>query len=106
MSSIAEEFEKAMYEVYERAKRDYHYKATLFLAMLQRDGGLATAQKLLAKDAPQYGLLRLSELGALKNSMENTVLNPRFAELFLTRERETARQRLLDFGFTPGGWEE
>ncbi|MCW5937606.1 MAG: hypothetical protein KIT11_09910 [Fimbriimonadaceae bacterium] len=77
------------------------YNATLFRRMLKQYRGLGTARKLLAADAPQYGLLRLKEIGLLAHSLENTVLNPKYADLFLTREKETARERSQSFGFTP-----
>jgi hypothetical protein len=96
--NLKAEFHKAMESVYETAANDYKYTATIFKKMLVKHGGLVTAQRLLGADAPQYGLLRLKELGALKISMEYVVLDPKYRELFMTRELETAKQRLIDFG--------
>jgi hypothetical protein len=90
-----------MHLVYTRAKQEYHYDAKVFKALLTQNSGLTVAQNLLKADAPQYGLLRLKELRALHISLENVVLNPKYSDLFLTREKEIARQRLADFGFTP-----
>ena len=105
MTNLEAEFDQAMHRVYERAKVEYRYDAKIFKALLAQHKGLKVAQDLLKADAPQYGLLRLKELNALHISMENTVLNPKYADLFLTKEKDVARQRLADFGFTPGGWE-
>jgi hypothetical protein len=99
------DFDQAMHDVYLRAKSEYKYDAKIFKALLAQHKGLKVAQDLLKTDAPQYSLLRLRELDALHISMENTVLNPKFLNLFLTREKDVARQRLTDFSFTPGGWE-
>lgn len=101
---LAAELDAELRQTDELAKK-HGYNATLFRQMLRQHGGLGTAQRLLSTEAPQYGLLRLKELGLLKNSLENTVLNPKYDELFLTKEKRTARERLDDFHFEPGGWE-
>lgn len=104
LKRLEEEFHRELEETDAVATAN-GYRPTLFRQMLVQHRGLGTAQRLLAADAPQYGLLRLMELGLLKHSMEHAVLNPTYAELFTTREKGTARERLEAFGCEIGGWE-
>ena len=92
--SYAEEFEKAMQALPERAETSCPgYRPTLFRREVQLHGGLATARKFLSTgQVAQSGLQRLAECGALHVSMECLVL--RYWRLFNEEERNVALQRL------------
>ena len=55
---VRAEFERAMKDVYVRAKSEANYTATYFLGMLSDYGGLGTAQRLLASTQASTGLHR------------------------------------------------
>jgi len=97
--SVAAEFEKAMYELYMRARTEAHYHPSYFRNMLAGRGGLATARKLLAAPTISDGFAALWERGRLDLTVEALVVQPRFAELFTPEEIEIARSRLEQFGF-------
>jgi len=50
MSELTNEFDRAMWEIYNRAKNECHYDANRFKQMLCDHGGVDTAVRLL--DAP------------------------------------------------------
>ncbi len=77
------------------------YKPTYFIQMLERDGGLKTARKLIASRGPQKGLFTLQQLGLLGDSMEAVMLQDRFQSLFNEEELGEARLRLQELGY-PG----
>lgn len=52
-------------------------------------------------DSPWGGLFTLWDLKRLGMSMENLVLQPRYASLFTDEELKIARKRLEDLKFTP-----
>ncbi len=98
----AEDFDKAMIQVYVRAKKEVKYNATFFLQMVQDRGGIQTAKDLLkTREDIQSGLVKLWELGRLDLSVENLVLQPEWKSLFTDEELGIARQRLKDHGFVP-----
>ena len=97
---LEDEFHRAMQDVYEQAAK-LGYRATRFLQLLRRRGGLAAAKQLLGRPGISPGLTRLWELQSLDISMEATVLQPRFRSLFSHEELQTACQRLKDLDWHP-----
>lgn len=73
MSDLSDLFHRNMIQVYENAK-DQDYFATYFKGMLDQNGGVETAKRLLSKSQPQTGLFRLWELKMLDSSMEALVI--------------------------------
>lgn len=98
MTPLEKEFETAMLDIYEQAKR-FKYYPTYFLRMVQEHGGVGAAKRLLAAPNAQQGLFTLWELGGLDFSMEALVSEPKFQPLFTEIEIAEARRRLekLDY---------
>jgi hypothetical protein len=96
-------FTSAMREIYRRAKAELGYNASYFIQMLANDGAVTTARHLVMSSRPSEGFTTLWERGRLDLTVEAHVIDPRFAELFSDDEVETARRRLIDYGFSPGG---
>ena len=94
-------FERAMRNVYVRAKKEANYTATYFLTMLSEHGGLGTAHRLLASSEVSSGFAALYERGRLDLTVEALVVKPEFASLFSEEEIEIAQQRLDQLGYRP-----
>lgn len=75
------------------------YKPNYFIQMLEHDGGLKTAKKLIASQGPQKGLFTLQGLGLLGESMEAVMLQERFKSLFTEEELAEAHRRLEELGY-------
>jgi hypothetical protein len=88
-----------MIGIYEDA-RSIGYVATRFLQMVSERGGLRTAHDLLATDTPSEGFTALWELRRLDLTVEAAVLEPEFESLFTDTERDVARRRLNDYGYS------
>lgn len=101
MSKAETEFNKAMMDIYRRAKSECSYTASYFLRMLLEHRGVETARILLAAKRPQEGFTKLWELGRPDLTVECLVLNERFRGLFGDHEREKARSRLREYDFDP-----
>ncbi len=97
--TLESEFHEAMLNIYVRARKECGYNATRFLQMVGEDQGLNTAKRLLASDAPQYGFTELWELKRLDLTMENLVLQEKWATLFTVQELGVARGRLAAHNF-------
>ena len=99
MAKLEDAFHAEMLQIYHQAKKHCKYNATRFYRMVNDKGGLATAKALLVSQEPQSGLTTLWECGRLDLSIEALVLDLRFEPLFSEKEKEVARQRLLDYGY-------
>jgi hypothetical protein len=97
-SALENQFHQAMIDIYLAAKCECGYNATYFIQMVESHGGVETAHRLLASDAPQTGFTVLWECGRLDLSVEAQVLKPEYASLFTEQERQIARLRLDDYG--------
>lgn len=94
-------FNEAMVNVYKRARQEAGYNATYFLKMISEIGGYDTARQLLHSPGVSAGFTALWERKRLDLSVEAVVLERRFADLFSDEEREIARARLEEYGYTP-----
>ena len=92
-------FDRAMKDVYVRAKKEANYTATYFLSMLSDYGGLGTARRLLASSEVSSGFAALYERERLDLTVEALVVKPEFAGLFTDEEVDIARQRLDQLGY-------
>ena len=99
---LVKQFDAAMKDVYVRAKHEVGYDAKAYLGMLAEYGGLGTAKRLLSSVSVSDGFVTLWERKRMDLAVENVVLRPKFAVLFTEHDRETARQRLLEYGFDVG----
>src|SRR5260221_459846 len=82
-----------------RAIERHKRKEARVIHMVTENGGVETAHLLLAKD-PTDGFTKLWEKKRLDLSVEALILKPQFASLFDEVERENARKRLADYGYT------
>ena len=95
--TLADEFYKAMrQDVYEEALK-IGYKATFFLQMLAKKGGLETAISLLGPASVQYGFTELWKRGRLDLTMEHLVIQERWSGLFTSDQVAVARDRLSEY---------
>ncbi|GHO73951.1 hypothetical protein KSD_17220 [Ktedonobacter sp. SOSP1-85] len=95
---LRQEFHEAMINLYRETMKAIGYRATQFYHMVNEEGGVETAHRLLAKE-PTDGFTKLWEKKRLDLSVEALVLKPQFASLFDENEREMARRRLKDFRY-------
>lgn len=101
MDVTENQFNQAMVQIYQTAKKDLGYNAARFAQMLGEQGGVATARQLLWSDQPSDGFTTLWEHHRLDLTVEAHVLQPQYAELFTEDDRDRALQRLKDYGWNP-----
>jgi hypothetical protein len=98
--TLAAAFDRAMEDLYRRARVEAGYNATLFLHMLHDRGGLGTARHLINADNPSEGYTRLFMAGRLDLTVEAVVVDePRWHPLFTADELDKARRRLAVYGY-------
>lgn len=88
-----------MLDIYQRAKSEAGYNASRFLSMVSEQGGYEAARTLLHAQKVSDGYTALWERKRLDLTVEALILKPEWQDLFSNAERETARQRLTDYGY-------
>jgi hypothetical protein len=99
--NLERRFEELLISLYRRTLYECGYNATRFLQMLREHGGLQTAKILLHSPGFQYGSEKLWELKRLDLTVEAHILKPPWDAMFTDEEKEIARKRLTDCGYTP-----
>ena len=102
MDDLKKQFDQAMLTIYQRAKSEVGYVASVFFRMLNEKGGLQTAKYLINAAQPSEGYTKLFELGRVDLAVEAEVVeNVRWHSLFSDDELRAARKRLSDYRYTP-----
>jgi hypothetical protein len=95
MTPLEKEFHDLMVSIYNRAKSEASYDATIFKSMLGKYGGVETARKLLDSPMVSDGFVALYERGFLNLTIEAQLLaNEKFWDLFTHKQIQTARDWL------------
>lgn len=103
MNNDHEPFDQAMFRIYETAKSEAGYTASVFLGMLGRQGGVLTAKQLINGTKPSDGYTALYERGRLDLTVEALVVeNKKWHSLFSAEELARAKKRLQDYGYPVG----
>lgn len=102
MTKLEERFDSAMMDIYRRAKSEANYTATRYFQMLAEHRGLETARILLHATTVSEGYTALWERGRLDLTVEALINDhPEYHSLFTDEERSIARQRLLQYKYSP-----
>jgi hypothetical protein len=100
MPELLKQFDQAMLSIYQRAKAEVNYNATIFFRMLSERGGLSTAKYLINSENPSDGYTHLFERGRLDLTVEAMVVEtPQWHELFTPEELGRAKKRLEDYKY-------
>ena len=101
MRDLEAQFDRAMKDIYVRAKSEANYNASIFYRMLCDHRGLATAKYLINERQVSDGYTALWERDRLDLTVEAEVVdNPKWYPLFTDDEVEKARRRLRDYGYS------
>ncbi len=89
-----------MFSIYQRAKSEAGYTASVFLGMLQKQGGLLTAKQLINNSKPSDGYTALFERGRLDLTVEALVVeHSQWHALFTPEEIDKAVKRLREYRY-------
>jgi hypothetical protein len=100
LAELEARFDAAMMNVYRRALKECGYNATRFLQMLYDHRGLETARILLHASDVSDGYVALWERKRPDLTVEALILGSEWHPLFSDQEREIARKRLPEYGYT------
>lgn len=98
--SLDEELTAAFIEGYHVAGKEVGYWGKRFLQAVKRNGGLATAKRMLLprNEGQRKGLDALLEANRPELTVEAIVLQPKFRSLFSPAELAAAQERLGEYG--------
>ena len=93
MTSLESEFSERLRDAV-RQSHDLGYHPTRFEQMLNEQGALALARKLIKSGELQDGLKAMTKLGRKDLVLESIMLEPKFKALFSAGELQAASWRL------------
>ncbi|MBU6419247.1 MAG: hypothetical protein KGQ79_05900 [Proteobacteria bacterium] len=102
MNNDNTDFTRAMYLLYHRTDRETGYKATGFRALLDQQGGEATAIQLIHASKPSEGYTKLCMMNPPRLDLTvaaAVVENGRWRTLFPPETVELAERRLIQYGY-------
>lgn len=100
VSELERQFQTAMFSIYQRAKFEANYNATIFLNMLSDRGALPTAKYLINADKPSDGYTNLWQRQRLDLTVEAMVIeNDKWHPLFQPAELRKAEERLAEYQY-------
>ncbi len=100
--SLEDDLTAALVDGYQRAGDEVGYWGRRFIQAVRRNGGLATAKRMLKPrcTGQRAGLDALLEAGRPDLTLEAIILQSPFRDLFTDGERAVAAERLGEFGKT------
>jgi len=95
MKNLEDELTDALLDIYQRAGEEAGYWGKRFLQSVRRNGGLATAKRMInARNKDQQGgFVAIVEAGKPELTVESIMLEPRFRVLFTDNEISEAHGR-------------
>ena len=95
MASLEDEFHKEMLAIYDKARDELGIRLPRFKQMVERNGGVGAAKKLLHSNSVSTGFSKLFEKGRLDLTVESLVANnEKWHPLFNQEEIRKAKARL------------
>ena len=101
MRDLECKFERAIGGMITSILRETKYKPTLFMQMVKTHGAMDACLRLVRMSKPSDGFTTLWELGRLDLTAEAHMIAFEFEQLFADIDLESARGRLLAYGFDP-----
>ena len=96
MDDLEMRFHQAMLGIYDEAAQQLGYYPTYLRRMVEEQGGLLAAKRLLQGDTPSSGFERLWELDRLDLTVGSLALREPWCKLFSADELRTAERRLAE----------
>lgn len=99
-SPLEKELQQELEDAAEIVKKKYKYNPHIILRMLNENGSVLTAKKLIPHFYDTGGFKELIDCKALEYSLEAIVLQKKYAELFTDEELECCKFKLREAGYT------
>lgn len=99
MTPLEKEFNEQLTKKYQKAQKECGHNPTKFLQTVEKFGGVKTAKEILRKGRLSDGFEKLQQAGLIALTMEATMIEGKFGELFTDDEVNTCYELLCEFGY-------
>lgn len=99
MTILEKQFEEELIKKCEIAQKQCGYKPTRFLQTIAKFGGVKTAKEILRKGRVSDGFEILQQAGLIKLTMEATIIDKKYGELFTDDEVNSCYELLCEYGY-------
>lgn len=81
------------------AEKECEYNPTRFIQTLEKFGAVRTMQEILRKGRTSDSFDKLQKAGRIELTMEATIVNKKYAELFTDDEVNSCYELLCEYGY-------
>lgn len=99
MTTLEKQFEEELITKCEMAQKQCGYRPTRFLQTIAKFGAVKTAKEILRKGKVSDGFETLQQAGLLQLTMEATITDKKYGELFTDDEVNSCYEVLCEYGY-------
>lgn len=99
MTTLEKQFEEELIKKCEMAQKQCGYKATRFLQIISKFGGVKAAKDILRKGKVSDGFEMLQQAGLIELTMEAMIVDKKYGELFTDDEVNNCYELLCEGGY-------
>lgn len=99
MKELEKKFDEELIRKYEMAQKECGLNPTRFLQTVAKFGGVKTAKEILRKGKLSDGFEKLQEAGRIELTMEATITDTKYGELFTDDEVNSCYELLCEYGY-------
>lgn len=99
MTTLEKKFTEELIKKCEEAQAKCNYRGIRFLQTIEKFGGVKTAKEILRKGNVSDGFEQLQEAGLLHLTMEATIIESKYGELFTDEEVNSCYSVLCEHGY-------
>ncbi|MEG0013347.1 MAG: hypothetical protein RSD26_09710 [Cellulosilyticaceae bacterium] len=99
MAAIEKQFDKELIKKCEEAQKECGYNPIRFVQNIAKFGGVKTAKEIMRKGQMSEGFDKLKETDFMHLTMEATVIDRKYGELFTDEEVNSCYELLCEYGY-------
>lgn len=99
MTAIEKKLDEELIKKCEMAQKECGYNPTRFLQTVAKFGGVKTVKEIMRKGGISDGFDKLQQAGLIEFTMEATVIDTKYGELFTDDEVNSCYELLCEHGY-------
>lgn len=97
--TLEKKFDEDLIKKCEIAQKEYGYNPTKFLQTVAKFGGVKTAKEIIRKGRISDGFDKLQQANRIDLTMEATIIDTKYGELFTDDEVNSCYDLLCEYGY-------
>lgn len=99
MKELEKKFDQELIQKSEKAQKQCDYNPARFIQTVTKFGGVKTAKEIMRKGKVSEGFDKLQQAGLIALTMEATLIDKKYADLFTDDEVNSCYELLCEYGY-------